>query len=252
MIKAINASLKVMGELQANYNFSVKVNNVLVASGKNEDLNILNAVKTSIPINQLHSDWPNGVEFFRTAGSGRLYYRTDLLLNQPAGTAIPLERGMYLSRQYFLLDDDCTGNCQPIQKVSYSIGQIPPMVKVSLTLVIPEDMFNVMIEDFIPSGSEILDPNLLTSSQTADNFEVDYQQVDAGNWGWWLFNQPSIYDDHIQWSADYLPAGTYTISYNILPFQAGQFQVIPAHAWQFYFPEVEATSAGMIFEILKK
>lgn len=251
MIRAITTAAIGMGDIQANYGFSAKVNNVQVASVESIDPDATNPVKVTIPINQLHPDWPNGVEISRTAGSGLLYYRSDLLLYQPAGTALPLEKGMYLNRQYYL-DDGCTQDCQPIHQVSYKEGQIPPMVTVKLTMIIPEDMNNIVIEDFIPSGTEIFDPALLTSPQTNESFEIDYQQVDNDNWGWWFFNQPSIYNDHIQWTADYLPAGTYTISYKVLPFQTGQFQVIPAHTWQFYFPEVEATSAGAIFEIVKK
>ena len=127
-----------------------------------------------------------------------------------------------------------------------------PMVKAELTLVVPGDMYNVMIEDFIPSGSEIFDPSLLTSQQSEQGFEITYEDKEAKRWGWWYFNSPNIYDDHIQWSTDYLPAGTYKLSYYFVPFQEGQFQVIPAHAWQFYFPEVEGTSAGNIFSIIKK
>jgi uncharacterized protein YfaS (alpha-2-macroglobulin family) len=70
-------------------------------------------------------------------------------------------------------------------------------------------------------------------------------------WGWWLFNPASIYDDHITWTANFLPAGTYELTYSLLLLQPGEYQVIPARAWQFYFPEVQANSAGETFEIVK-
>jgi hypothetical protein len=31
--------------------------------------------------------------------------------------------------------------------------------------------------------------------------------------------------------------------------QAGEFRVLPAHAWQAFFPEVQGTSAGAVFVI---
>ena len=31
--------------------------------------------------------------------------------------------------------------------------------------------------------------------------------------------------------------------------QAGEYRVLPARAWQFYFPDVQGNSAGAVFEI---
>ncbi len=59
-----------------------------------------------------------------------------------------------------------------------------------------------------------------------------------------------MYDDHITWSAEYLPAGTYELTYTLVVIQPGQFQVIPAQAHQVYFPEVRGVSQGDVFEVL--
>ena len=53
----------------------------------------------------------------------------------------------------------------------------------------------------------------------------------------------------ILFAADYLPAGTYVLTYTLVPLQAGEYRVLPAHAWESFFPEVQGTSAGAIFEI---
>ena len=58
-----------------------------------------------------------------------------------------------------------------------------------------------------------------------------------------------MYDDHIAFTAEYLPAGTYELTYTLVMLQAGEYQVLPARAWLFYFPEVQGTSAGTVFEI---
>jgi uncharacterized protein YfaS (alpha-2-macroglobulin family) len=71
----------------------------------------------------------------------------------------------------------------------------------------------------------------------------------SSGWGWWLFSEPQIYDDHIAWAADYLPAGTYELTYTLVALQAGQYRVLPARAWQFYFPEVQGNSAGSVFGV---
>jgi hypothetical protein len=110
-----------------------------------------------------------------------------------------------------------------------------------------------MVEDFIPAGMEILNRSLKTSQLGIDSTEVQVQFDEkdpfADGWGWWLFNEPQIRDDSILFSASFLPAGTYTLTYTLIPIQAGEYQVLPAHAWQAFFPEVQGTSAGAMFEI---
>ena len=122
-----------------------------------------------------------------------------------------------------------------------------------LTLTLPNDSYYVMLEDHIPAGTEILNQTLKTSQQSLDTTDVqivyDTEDPFARGWGWWYFNEPQIRDDSITWTADYLPAGTYELTYTLIPTGAGQFRVLPAHAWQAFFPDVQGTSAGMIFEI---
>jgi alpha-2-macroglobulin len=120
---------------------------------------------------------------------------------------------------------------------------------VRLTLVVPQDAYNLVVEDYIPAGAEILDTSLKSSQQGTPQPQYDPAQPFSAGWGWWLFQPPQIYDDHIAWAASYLPAGTYALTYNIVMLQAGQYRVLPAHAMLFYFPEVQGNSAGTVFEI---
>ena len=105
---------------------------------------------------------------------------------------------------------------------------------------------------------EILNRSLKTSQQGGeageDSVQVQLEQFEdstpfAEGWGWWLFHEPQIRDDGILFSADYLPAGTYVLTYTLVPLQAGEYRVLPAHAWESFFPEVQGTSAGAVFEI---
>jgi uncharacterized protein YfaS (alpha-2-macroglobulin family) len=124
---------------------------------------------------------------------------------------------------------------------------------VRLTLTLPNDSYYVMLEDYIPAGAEILDQALKTSQQSEDGTDIqvifDPDDPFARGWGWWYFNEPQVRDDRITWTADYLTAGTYELTYTLIPVQAGEFRVLPAHAWQAFFPDVQGTSAGTIFEI---
>jgi uncharacterized protein YfaS (alpha-2-macroglobulin family) len=113
----------------------------------------------------------------------------------------------------------------------------------------------VVVEDAIPSGAEVINPNLNTSRRAfinqdqPDSPQFDPMDPFRGGWGWWHFGQARIFDDHVSWIASYLPAGTYTLTYRLSPVLAGEFQVIPAHAYQYYFPEVEGRSAGDVLII---
>jgi uncharacterized protein YfaS (alpha-2-macroglobulin family) len=191
---------------------------------------------------------PNDLTFERESGLGRLYYRASLLLNRPVESVEPLNRGLGISRTYH--DGNCEDEC-----VHLSALELAPDAKLTahLTLTLPNDSYYVMLEDHIPAGTEILDQTIKTSQQGEEGTDVqiiyDTDDPFARGWGWWYFDEPQIRDDSITWTADYLPAGTYELTYTLIPTQAGQFRVLPAHAWLAFFPDVQGTSAGTIFEI---
>jgi len=125
---------------------------------------------------------------------------------------------------------------------------------VRVALTVPNDIYYLAVSDYIPAGAEIVDTSLKTSQQGMFGEPEAQPLFDPRNpfargFGMWLFSQPQIYDDHITWTADYLPAGSYELFYIMTPLQSGEFRVLPARAWQLYFPEVQANSAGGVFAI---
>lgn len=111
-------------------------------------------------------------------------------------------------------------------------------------------MYNVVVEDVPPSGMEVFNPALNINQGYIINPEENPAPTGDG-WGMWWFSPAEIHDDLVRWSAGYLPAGTYELVYQMTPFAAGEFQVVPARAWQYYFPEVQAATAGSIFTIIE-
>ena len=112
-------------------------------------------------------------------------------------------------------------------------------------------MYNLIIEDNIPAGAEILNPALKTAQlgRGPDSNEAQSYDYFENFWGWWYFTSGEVYDNSIQWTAKYAPAGTYELTYRMQPVTVGEFNVIPAHAYLYYFPDVEGRSAGMMFSI---
>jgi uncharacterized protein YfaS (alpha-2-macroglobulin family) len=238
-----------MGELRADFSFNAALNGNPLTSGDVSGIQI-EPVTAFTPLASLLAATPNLLTINRADGLGRLYYNIVLRIHRLVQDVKPLDRGMNVDRIY------CAQNkgdkrCTPLDSVQLASNQ---PITARLTLILPHDSYYVMLEDFIPAGMEILNRSLKTSQLGIDSPDVQIQLFDdtdpfANGWGWWLFNEPQIRDDSILFSANFLPAGTYTLTYTLIPLQAGTYQVLPAHAWQSFFPEVQGTSAGALFEI---
>jgi hypothetical protein len=248
VLRALSSTLVGTGEFAASFPFSATLNSLEIARGQASSPQALTTVTTTTPISSLHPNSPNELKILREDGTGKLYYRAILNVLRPAESAPAINQGIAVSRAYF----DCSSEpCQPVQSwqmTPNTVGKLTVRVTVSL----PHDMYYLNVEDFAPAGAEIVNPVLKTAEQGQDALEVEYFSPDdpyASGWGWWYFDSPRIYSDHVQWTSDYLPAGTYVLTYTIIPSLPGQYRALPAHAWMTYFPEVQGTSSGSVFEI---
>jgi alpha-2-macroglobulin len=250
VLMAMSAALKGTGDLQASFVFSASLNGAPLANGKAGGPDTLTPISAQVPLSQLNATGSNSLRITRASGAGSLYYQAFLQVKRPADTAQPVNNGLTISRSYYGTDQPCQGNdCKPIDSIQLGNNHPPVMVKLSIT--VPEDMPYVVVEDTIPAGAQILNQNLKTSQQGQPPAPL-YNQQDpfSQGWGWWNFSEPRIYSDHIQWIAQSLPAGSYELTYQLVPQTAGEFRLIPAHVYQNYSPEVEGNSAGGIFKIL--
>ena len=75
--------------------------------------------------------------------------------------------------------------------------------------------------------------------------------VQSDRWPWWGWTptQTELRDEKVVLFATELPAGTYQYTYQMRASLPGQFQVLPATAYEMYFPEVWGRSAGEMFTI---
>ncbi len=245
--------LAATGELSASFAYSSVLNGTPLASGQAGGLNALTPIESRVPLANLNQDAPNGLKIIHEEGPGRLYYRAFLQVYRPVEEVTPLNRGLTISRKMVLGGQDCTkSDCKPVDSISLSDQRA---LQVRLTLTLPQAMYHLVVEDFIPAGAEVVDLTLKTSQKLVipeqDQIVNRYPASDPfqSGWYWWLFSSPKIYDDHVRWTAAYLPAGTYELTYRLTPLQAGEFRLLPAHAYETYFPEVEGASAGAIFRI---
>ncbi|MCG2785209.1 MAG: Ig-like domain-containing protein [Anaerolineae bacterium] len=248
VLKALSSALVGTGEFAASFPFSATLNSLEIARGQAASPQALTTVTNVTPLSGLHPQNPNELKILRENGNGKLYYRAILNVLRPVESAPAINQGIAISRAYY----NCsTEPCQPVQAwqmMPDTVGKITVRVTISL----PHDMYYLNVEDFAPAGAEIVNPVLKTAEQGQDALEVEYFSPDdpyASGWGWWYFDSPRIYSDHVQWTSDYLPAGTYVLTYTLIPSLPGQYRALPAHAWMTYFPEVQGTSSGSVFEI---
>ena len=248
--------MQASGELRADFGFSAELNGTALAQGQASGPQNMTTVTANAALTQLNLGGANSLLVTKQDGTGKLYYRAALSVDRPVETAPALERGIAISRQYL---DCASGACQPVTSYQMKANETG-RITVRLTVALPKDSYNLRVQDYIPAGSDILDQSLKTSQQGQPDQSVNGVAPEAqplfdpsdpfGNgWGWWYFNTPQINASNILWSADYVPAGTYELTYTLIPSLPGAYRVLPAHAWQAYFPEVQGTSAGSIFEI---
>jgi uncharacterized protein YfaS (alpha-2-macroglobulin family) len=245
-VLAMSEYMKGSGELSGSFSFEALLNGTALASGQAGGDTQLNAVQTSQPVSALHPDDPNALLIQRGDGGGRLYYNASLQVYRPVAEVDAVSRGLSITRAYYPSGVDLK-DAAPIQS-----AQVGEKVTVRLTLVLPSEAYYIIVEDYIPAGAEILNSRLNTV-QMGENGEpgplYDPQDPFASGWMWWLFEPARIYDERIAFAADYLPAGTYDLTYTLLLLQPGEFQTLPARAWMFYFPEVQGSTAGEMFTI---
>jgi uncharacterized protein YfaS (alpha-2-macroglobulin family) len=246
-IMGLSETMKGTGELGGEFAFSATLNDIPIATGQASGTDQLTPVSVDVGLDRLLTDEPNALKFLRDPGIGRLYYRATLEVHQSVEEIAPLNRGIAVSRAYYPTDKDCVAEaCDPLTG-----AKAGDLVNVRLTLTLPNSVYYLAVEDYIPAGTELLDTSLKTTQlgDTPDIDLFDTRNPFESGWGWWYFGTPQIYDDHIGWMSNFLPAGTYELTYTLVVLQPGSFGVLPAQAWQFYFPEVQGSSAGTVFEI---
>src|SRR5690606_30307221 len=148
------------------------------------------------------------------------------------------ERGIVIQRQYYRRIDDET--LEPVTE-----ARIGELIEVHLTIIAPNALHYVNVEDPIPAGVESIDPRIVTNQQYSTRPTAS--RVDSRwGWNWWRFSNIAFHDEKVELSASYLPAGTYEFVYMIRPVIEGEYNVIPATAYEFYYPEVYGRSDGAL------
>jgi uncharacterized protein YfaS (alpha-2-macroglobulin family) len=247
-LMALVEVMRASGELGGGFAFSARLNGIPIATGQASGEGA--PVVADIPISDLYTGDPNALVISRAPGSGRLYYSADLNVFRPVEEVAPLQRGVSVQRNYYPTGLACPrGECEPITEAHPG-----DLLRVRLTITLEDAAYYLLVEDYLPAGTEVLDTSLKTTQMGIPEEqqlgpEFDPRRPFENGWGWWYFTDPRIYDDHLSWASSFVPAGTYELTYLLVVLQPGEYRVLPAHSWMFYFPEVQGNSAGAVFTV---
>lgn len=242
-VLALTEWMVVANELHPDYTFAVRLNGdrLELEDDTATSDNVKDTETLVIEVAELLANDANRLVISRTEGDGNLYYTTHLTAYLPVPEVEALNRGIIIARKYSLLDDP---DANPI--VSAEVGQ---PVQVTLTIIAPNDLHYVVVEDPLPAGADAVNPNLLTSSQVGTQPSLSRERPLSRGWGWWWFSNIEFRDEKAVLYATYLPRGTYQFEYVMYPGLAGEYNVIPPTAQEFYFPEVYGRGEGSLFTI---
>lgn len=230
------------GELDANFDYSVYLNDAQLGGGTVTPDTVQNSTKITVPITNLLADALNTLAIARTDGNGRLYYTAHLEVYQPVENIQPAERGIIVQRKYSLAS--CTDAvCPDVRE-----AKLGDVIRVDLTIIAPHDLYYVVVEDPLPAGGEAIDTGLATTSLLA--MGPSLQRQNSPYWWWWhWYSRSELRDEKVVLFADYLSKGTYEYSYTFRATLPGDYHVIPTVAKEFYFPEVFGRSDGRLLSI---
>jgi uncharacterized protein YfaS (alpha-2-macroglobulin family) len=257
---ALTDWMKATGELQADYSWTAELNGESFGSGEGNQDTLGDPVVLTRAIKDLFIDQANALQITMSAsegqsGAGRLYYTAHLQTFFPVEDVKSLTRGISVSRQYFSADDPCfeplEEDEEPIPCTPVTSAKVGDVLQVRLTIVAPNDLYYVKVEDPFPAGMEAVDTTLKTTSQIneAPNLNNTSRYSPYEGWGWWWFSRTELRDEKAVLFSSYLPRGTYEYTYQIRAGLSGAYKVLPSHVEEMYFPEVFGRGDGALFTI---
>ena len=251
--------MRASGELHGDYSYRVSLNGRELAGGDVNAENLAEGRELRVDIARLLEEEANRLVIERLepaegqTGEGQLYYSAALRYSLPADHVQALERGIMVARQYAPVD--VSGEAPTRYVDTAEVGDV---IQVKLTIVAPDDLYYVVVEDPLPAGFEGVDMSLKTTSVVGEAPELrNLTAEEESAWyrrygfGWWWFSHTEMRDEKVVLFANYLPRGTYEYSYLIRAGVAGEFYVLPSTAYQMYFPEVFGRSDGGKFTVTR-
>jgi hypothetical protein len=169
----------------------------------------------------------------KSAGAGGVFYTTRLSVARPARDVAAVSHGITVSRRYVPV----VGGKNGAEATTFAAGDL---VRVRLTVRVPEDRLFVAVSDPLPAGFEVADTSLATAGPDATEAGEETTTLS------WRpgFDRVERQDQRVDLFATSLPDGDYEVSYLVRAVTPGTFFAAPARAEAMYQPEVAGRGAG--------
>lgn len=209
----------------------------------------------TVPLTDFQTNGGINALTFDHTGTGALFYE-GLLTYQVAGVeASPITQGLGVYREYNKLAD--TDN-----RTAITSAKVGEDIKVTITVVVPEDRHHVVVEDFLPAGLQAYNVDLNQVSPEQNRLLDEWRRTntkdedDGMNNDYypsfysWYWSDQEIRADRVVVSADYLPKGVYQFSYLAHTTLPGNYKVRPARASEQFFPDVFGATGASTWQVL--
>ncbi|MBC7237178.1 MAG: hypothetical protein H5T69_15155, partial [Chloroflexi bacterium] len=188
-ILALTDYMVATGELQADYRYELWVNDSRLATGETAPENIDEVIQVKVPMDKLRAKAPNLLRISRAAKgqqdmTGKLYYSAFLRYFLPAERIQALDRGIVVYRNYYRMEDVGTEKdpralapgAEPIEA-----AQVGDTILVRLTLIAPNDLYFLVLEDPLPAGCEAIDTSLQTTASTTFGPQMEREKEEGSS-----------------------------------------------------------------------
>ena len=175
-----------------------------------------------------------------SSDSRPVFYATRLAWQRPAFGAEPMTHGIALTRRYERVVD---GRGQGAAS-TFAAGDV---VRVTLTVRVPEQRTFIAVSDPLPAGFEAIDTTLAGAGHDATEGEAGGARSALWQSG---FDHLQRYDDRVDLFATWLGAGEHTVSYVARATTPGTFFAAPTQAEMMYEPEVAGRGAGATITVV--
>ncbi|MGI8586169.1 MAG: Ig-like domain-containing protein [Chloroflexia bacterium] len=248
-------------ELSADYSFQVSAFDKLLGEGTANSRTLTQTTTVRLPSAGLPQNSLGDLALARDGTKGKMYYQVSLRYYVPGEGIKSRSEGLAITRSYYAMPNGTGGTAgdDPIKQVNAG-----DLIKVRLTIVVPETSHYVLVTDPLPAGLEGVNGSLNTTSFTerppnpagilaggapvAPELGGDVPSLDP-YYRWGPFDNVEMRDDRTVLFASYMSPGTYVYDYFARATTPGVYLDLPARAELLYYPDVFGHSDGGSFTV---
>lgn len=232
-LHALGGYFALSGEADADYEVIVATGQDIVARELFEGLD-LNPRRVSIPMATLDKYKGQLLTIMRSGEGGPLYYSTKLNYAPKEPPEQALDGGFSVQREYVMAEG-------PEKDKPATSAQPGDVLRVQLSIAVPEKTYYLAVEDPLPAGFEPINTSFETTSRALTERALDAHFISSNYW--WSYGQMSFdysaqHDDRVELFRSEVPAGIYRHAYLIRATTPGEFSAPAARVEAMYDPVV--------------